>query len=290
MTDRVLVAITHDGRYRARAATTTEITREAIRRHGAGPLAAEALARAVTCAAVFPATWKDCERVSVQWSGGGPLRTLMAEIRPGGLVRGYVGQPAAGARCDHDGYRGIAHGLLPAGFVVVIRQNINGTFQQGQITLPSGEIDEDLEAFFETSDQVPTRLRAMTQIDAETGDVAHAAGVLVQALPDDYPPELAEASSFEDFAPTTSPEDLLERALGRPYDVLEEIPLTFACPCSRGRMADGIALLEVDELLDMINEDQGASVRCDYCGESQRFNREELEDIMVRKVTGKNDT
>jgi len=188
---------------------------------------------------------------------------------------------------DKGGYRGLAHGLLPGGFVGVIRQSVRGTFQQGQIELSSGELDEDLESFFEISDQVPTRVRGLCAAAGTGGAVDAAAGILVQALPDDQPAALPAGASFERLDPSAPLEDLLGAAMGQPFDVLEELSLSFQCPCDRERVGMGIALFSVDELLDMINDDQGAAVRCEFCAEDYKFSREDLEDIMVRKVTDK---
>lgn len=283
--DRLVIAVSEDGRLRARAAHVTQTVNEAIRRHQPGPLARDALARAMATTAVFPATWKDCERVSIQWSGGGPLKSIITEIRAGGVLRGYVRDPGAAIRVEKDGYRGLAHGLLPGGFVGVIRQSVRGTFQQGQVELTTGEIDEDLEAFFTASDQVATRTRGLVLPGPDDGAVAAAAGVLVQALPDDRPAELVTGAALEALDPRAPLEDLLAAAFDQPFEILDEVALAFACPCDRERIAAGIGLLSVDELLDMINDDQGASVHCEFCAEDYTFNREDLEQIMVRKVT-----
>ena len=285
--DRVLIAVSRDGRLRARAARTTALVREALRRHQAGPLGAESLARALTSTATFPATWKDCERVSIQWSGAGPLKTIFTEIRVGGAIRGYVRAPRAGNRCDLDGYRGVGHGLLPGGFVGVIRQDMRGRFTQSQVDLVNGEIDEDLERFFEISDQVATRVRALWSPGAD-GPTATAA-VLVQALPGDMPAVLPTGDALLALDPEAPLDTMLTAALGEGFDVLDEVQLTFACPCERGRLEAGLELLDVDDLLDMINKDSGASVRCDFCGEDYEFDREDLEAIMVKKVTDKGD-
>lgn len=278
--DRLLIAVSRDRRLRARVARTTALVREALHRHRAAPLGAEALARALSSTATFPATWKDCERVSIQWSGAGPLRTLFTEIRVGGAVRGYVRAPRAGSRCDRDGYRGVGHGLLPGGFIGVIRQDIRGRFTQSQADLVSGEIDEDLERFFEASDQVPTRVRAFWTPGSD-GPTACAA-VLVQALPGDMPPVLPTGDELLALDPSAPLETMLAAALGEGFEVLDEMEPTFTCPCERSRLEAGIALLEVDDLLDMINKDRGASVRCDFCGEVYAFDRDDLEAIMVK--------
>ena len=53
---------------------------------------------------------------------------------------------------------------------------------QGQIALVTGEVDEDIEAYLRTSEQVPSALGCDVLLDG-SGRVAAAAGVLVQAMP-----------------------------------------------------------------------------------------------------------
>jgi molecular chaperone Hsp33 len=286
MTDRLLIGVTRDGQYRGRVASVSDLVRDAVRRHQPSSLAAEALARALAVTAVYPAEWKDCERISIQWTGGGPIKSILTEVRGGGALRGYVREVGASTRCDRAGYRGLAHGLLPGGFLTVLRQDPRGHWSKGEIALTSGEVDEDLEAFCESSDQIHTRLRAVTRLGEDLMPRA-AAGILVQALPCPDPVDLPDAVHLEALDPTLPPDELLALALGRPFDLLQEQEMRFQCTCSRERMAHGIALLEVNELLAMINDDEKATVRCDFCGDAHVFDRHDLEDILAMKVTAK---
>ncbi|HMS16078.1 MAG TPA: Hsp33 family molecular chaperone HslO [Planctomycetota bacterium] len=285
--DRILVAVTRDGRFRARAARLTSVVRECCQRHGVTGLAAEAMARALGCAAAFPTSAKDAERVTLQWSGGGPLRTVFTEARPGGFLRGFVGAAYVGEHNVSFSTRGVGHGLgVPGGYLNVLRQESSGVFTQSRTELKSGEIDEDLESWFFLSDQVPSRMRVLTG-PLKDGVPREVTAILVQLLPGSGPEDLPPARVLEGMGADAQLVDLLDAAFeGRPFDVLEESDLEYRCFCARERIADGIALLDVDELLDMINEDQGASVRCEFCATQYIFNREDLEDIMVRKVTG----
>ena len=245
------------------------------------------MARALGCAAAFPTSAKDAERVTLQWSGGGPLRTVFTEARPGGFLRGFVGAAYVGEHNVSFSTRGVGHGLgVPGGYLNVLRQESSGVFTQSRTELKSGEIDEDLESWFFLSDQVPSRMRVLTG-PLKDGVPREVTAILVQLLPGSGPEDLPPARVLEGMGADAQLVDLLDAAFeGRPFDVLEESDLEYRCFCARERIADGIALLDVDELLDMINEDQGASVRCEVCAAQYIFNREDLEDIMVRKVTG----
>jgi molecular chaperone Hsp33 len=284
--DRILIAVTRDGRFRARVARLTSAVNDACRSHGVTGLAAEALARPLGCAAVYPTNFKDAERIAVQWSGGGPLRTLFAELRTGGFLRGFVGANYIGERNYPTGSRGIGHGLaVKAGFVNVLKQSVSGAFSQSQVELRNGEVDEDMESWFQSSEQVPTRLRVLTgpMVDGVPREVC---AIIVQLLPGAGADDLPSPEVLDSMGADAQLVDLLDAAVeGRPLEMLGESHLEYRCTCARDRIAAGIALLEVDELLDMINDDKGASVRCEFCAAHYVFDREDLESIMVKKVT-----
>ena len=291
--DRVLVGVSEDGRLRVRAASVDHLVAEALERHQPGPLASLILARALAVTAAFPATWKDTERISLQWSGGGPLRSVMTEIRESGSIRGYLGAPKVAIplveQRDPSKREPTGHALIPDGFLSIVSQDVRGHFSQSQTSLETGEVDLDLERFFNESDQVPTQLRAVVALGDKPSD-ARAVAILVQALPDEHEPVLPSMARLEHADPALGARALVDRVLeGRKYDILDDRKLEFSCHCSKEKMASGIALLDVDELLDMINEDNGASVRCDFCAEQYVFTREDLEQIMAWKVTGHGD-
>lgn len=281
MSDRLLVALSRDRLYRARAATTSSLVQDAMGRHDLGALAAHALARALTSAALFPVSFKDCDRVSIQWSGGGALRTILVELREPGTVRGYVRVPDASLPTIDVTARRIGKGLLPGGTVAVVKQRPDGTWGQGQVALESGEIDEDLEAWFAGSEQVPTRLRTAFSLK---GGAPAACGVLVQAMPGGDPDALPPADLHARIRAHDAPEALLDAAFqGRPYDVLEVLPLSYACPCTRERAKNGVLLLGAEDLSDLLRTEGRATVRCEFCAQVFSFERPELEELLAMK-------
>ena len=281
--DTLWLAVSEDGLLRARVARTTELVREAIRRHQPAPLGQKALARALSAAAVFPVDWGKIDRVSIQWSGGGPMGSVFAELREPGTLRARLTQPAAQPRSPLSGERrGAGLGLLPGGFISVLRQAPKGSHQHGQVPLRNGEVDEDLEAYFEASEQVTTRVRALSAFHND--GLAHAAGLLVQALPGAEDVQLVEAEALERLDPAATPELWLQALFGRPFRILESCPLSFQCACGRERAAAGISLLEQEELIEMVVKDKGADVTCEFCNENYRFSADELLAILDEKT------
>lgn len=280
-TDQVLTAVSRDGLVRARVADTTGVVAEALIRHLPGTLASRALGRALTAASVYPMSWKDFDRVHLQWSGRGPLGTLMAEIRKPGHLRAFATVPMAEARPGYFGRRDLGYGLLPGGFLSVLKQRPNGSFTQSQVELASGEIDEDLEHYFTLSEQTPTRVRAFVELGRD-GLSVQSRGLLVQVLPGGSEELLPQATGLHEKARASDPlEIFLELAFsGRPFDIVDATQISYQCPCTRERIATGIALLQEQDLREMMAEEKPTRVRCDFCATDYVFDRADLETIL----------
>jgi len=269
MKDRLLRAITQDGCYRLAAAKTTETVRELVRRHEPSPVAAGALARAVTSAALLGTGEKDFHRVGLQWNGRGPFGLLIADVRPGGHLRGYLGKPGVLVDSIEAG--------VGAGVLTVTRQDPAARLVQGTLPIFSGRVDEDVEHYLTHSEQIPSVLRTFIDTDGR-GFPTAVAGVLVQTLPGGASEALlgeAGALSTAALERSVGAEQSLELILGgvapdQPFKVLREEPLSFRCQCSLERVERGVAMLGPEELLDMIASEEPAEVRCDFCSEEYR--------------------
>lgn len=266
MGDRLLRAMTTDGLYRVAIASTTNTVLEGVRRHGGSAVSARALARALTATGLLAVTEKEFHRIAVQWRGRGVLRSVQADLRPGGGLRGYVGAATAAART-------VPEGLGP-GLIGVIEQSVDGRFTQGTRELTTSEIDEDLQDFLTHSEQVPSVLRVFLSLD-DHGRPAAAAGLLVQPLPggvgamllkEDGP--LAAEALSRSLDPRLPLIELLAAALpGVDVQLLSEENLGWRCECSLERVERGVTMLGAQELLDMIAEGEPARVRCEFCAE-----------------------
>src|SRR5690348_12686009 len=99
MPDLIISASAPEAGFSIVAGITTDLVREAQRRHGLSPTATAAVGRLTTGAALLGSTLKGRERVSLQISGDGPLRSIVAdtwlidEERIG--ARGYAKVPDA---------------------------------------------------------------------------------------------------------------------------------------------------------------------------------------------------
>lgn len=286
-TDELWIALSDDNRLRAHVARTSRTAREIAHRQRAGRLAATALARATSCAAVFPLERGKLDLVSLQLTGGGPLGGLLLEHRHPGTLRGYAQHPDATPRGTLTFERkGAGLGLLPGGSLSVVKQDGHGGYTVGRVALRNGEIDEDLEAYFQGSEQVPTRVFAEAAVDDE-GHVSASWGALVQALPPGTAEDLARVRSPAGDGDAADLDRLLSSVLGgQGYRVLERHPLSFNCDCSKERVTSSLKLLDVAELEDMLAKDKGAEVTCRFCSERYVVSEPELAAVLDERRRG----
>ena len=66
--------------------------------------------------------------------------------------------------------------------------------------------------------------------------------------------------------------------------ILEKRDVRWHCGCSRERFMRSLALLNNDDLQEMIDDGRGAEIRCQYCGHYYNFDTEDLKLILGSKL------
>jgi molecular chaperone Hsp33 len=292
VSDYLVRIITEAGNVRALACVSTGLVREAARRHATLPTATVALGRALTGAALFGALLKTGQRVALKFEGNGPLKKIIVEAESNGVVRGFVGEPWVALATD-DGRHDVAGAVGRAGFLTVIKDLGLKEPYRSTVQLYRSTIAKDLAWYLTESEQVPSAVGLGVYTAGDT--VAAAGGFLIQSLPprDEAPidllmeriDKLPPLSEF--FLAGNTPEELLEALFaGIPYKTLEKRALAFVCSCSRERIERVLLSLGKKELADMLARDGGAEVSCEYCRESYRYDRADLERLIAEAEAG----
>jgi molecular chaperone Hsp33 len=291
--DEIVRTALRDHPVRIVAVTTTEVTREAVRRHQAGRAGALALGRGLTAGLLLATLTKDEERVSLQVLGDGPLGALTVDAGSAGTARAYVKHPQVPLPATDDappGRPSLAGVVGQSGVVSVVRDlGLRENFR-GQTALASGEIDEDVERYLLDSEQIASVLACDAIVGAD-GAVQMAGGILLQALPGGDGAAVVGAAGEALRAGgltrilTARPADaasIVTAALGERFGeirLLDRRPVRFHCPCSESRAATSLALLGNAELAEMILEDGKAEVTCNFCRARYQFDDAALEKI-----------
>jgi molecular chaperone Hsp33 len=294
MADHLVRLITRDGTLRAVAAETTLLVEECRHRQQTDPTATVALGRVATAAALMGGLLKGEQRLALIIEGSGPLQRLQAETDARGRVRATLKEPVADLP-PREGRFDVAGAVGQAGFLHVVKDLGLKEPYRGMVQLATSEIGEDLAYYFATSEQIPSTVALGVELDRDMR-VAAAGGFLLQMLPGGDPALIERLEErLAHLPPTTTllrqgvaPAAILERLLEEiPTTNLGQIPLEFACTCTRQQVASVLKLLGPAELDDILTDQGEATVTCDFCKEPYHFDRDQLEEIRVGLESGR---
>lgn len=249
-----------------------QATWQEILSHAAYPdAAAELLGEACVASALFTGHTKIDGRLSVQLRSSTALRTLFAECTAAGTLRG-IAQLSEGGDAPRDLSRLGDDAILAITIESPGLDPREPQRYQSLVALTAPELDEAFEDYFRQSEQLPTRLLL-------AADRNGAAGLLLQKLPGDEGDEDGWARTsalFETLGKAellaTPAEQLLHRLFHeeRP-ELLGGKPLSFACSCSRERVAGMLQSLGEDEARAAAEATGAVEVRCEFCGREYHF-------------------
>jgi len=281
MVDELARAVTAGGSVRALAVVTTGLVEEARVRHGTLPTATAALGRGLTAGLLLGGMLKTGERISLEFSGDGPLRSILVDATPEGVVRGFVSRPrthlpARAGKLD-------VGGALGRGILCVMRTSLEGAPYRSIVPLVSGEIGNDVARYLLDSEQTPSAVGVGVYVDAD-GRVRAAGGYVVQTMPGAEPATAEQLES--NVSRSATPSELIRAGLdaramiahllaGFPPPVVEAGPVRFGCHCSRQRVGAALVAMGRAELADVLAGDRQAEVICEFC--AQRYVVEEAE-------------
>ncbi len=276
------------GQARAILIESTQLVQRAKDIHGLSRIAAAALGRTLTCAAMMGSMLKgEDESITTQIKGGGPIGTVMAVAHGDCTVKGYVDNP--GIDLPRTGPK------LPVGAAVgkdgrltVVKDMHLREPYVGQVNLVSGEIAEDFAMYFTASEQTPSLVSLGVLVSDEK--VESAGGLIVQVMPGASEAAIASiensAGMFMDISGTMKEYHLKDSVQQLLMHLEPEILATreprYACACSRERIEKVLISLGADELKDMIQTQHGAQVDCHFCNKRYEFSEDALKALLEK--------
>jgi len=276
VTDRVERFLLHGAPVRGEIVTLDEAWREVVARHALPPAVRDRLGELSAAALLLAATLKFDGAMILQIHGDGPVTLFVVECLTDGRYRATVKLRDGADDIAHDA--SLAALVNPNGtgrFVVTLdprSDSPNRQPWQGIVPFSGDSVAEMLERYMHQSEQLPTRLWL-------AADERRAVGLLLQKLPDEggKPTTGHDEDGWErmqHLAGTISPAELLGLA---PAKVLERLfwqetlhgfdahEFRFSCTCSRTKVVDMLRMLGRDEVEEIIVEQGGVEVRCDFC-------------------------
>ena len=290
MRDEIVRAITADGLVKAAAITGRDLVERARNIHTLLPVATAALGRTLMAASLMGDAMKiDGSSLTLQIKGGGPLGTILAVSDEAGNVRGYVQNPHVDLMEKAPGKLDVGRAVGETGSLTVIKDLGMKEPYVGTIDLLSGEIADDIAAYFVESEQIPTAC-ALGVLVGTDQSVTSAGGYLIQLLPgagEDIITKI-EAGVQRVGSVSHALEGGLDgagllRAVLSDFDleILETHPVEYRCYCSRDRVTRALISMGREELSSLIQEQGQAELTCQFCDQIYRYSKEDLEEILA---------
>ena len=250
--DEIVRMITGDGSVKAIAITGKDLVERARQIHKLAPLATAALGRSLMGCSMIGATLKEEKgSVTLRIKGGGPLGSIIAVSDSQGNVRGYLQNGQVELPLKGPGKLDVGAGVGTDGFLTLIKDIGLKEPYVGSVPLVSGEIAEDLTAYFATSEQIPTACGLGVLVDTDQS-VLCAGGYMLQLLPgaDDAVIDRLE-EGVRRRGPVTEvlrqgadAAEVLNRLLeGMEPELLERTSVSYKCYCDRDPVSQADIIL-----------------------------------------------
>ena len=290
MKDYLVRGMTLDGLVKVVAIRSTETVREGARIQGTTPNATAAFGRALTAASMMGNMQKvENGSMTLQIKGDGPIGGIVCVSDPQGNVRGYVYNPNVPLVEKHPGKLDVG-ATVGAGTLTVIRDLQMKEPYVGSIQLVSGEIGDDVTAYFAQSEQTPTACALGVLVDRDMS-VKVAGGYLIQLLPGATEETITavEEGIRRSGAVTAmleqglTPEDILGQVCGDLGVVfMETTEVSYKCYCDRDRVTAALISLGRKELTEIADEGKTFPVECQFCDHIYEFTPEDIREILKK--------
>ena len=271
------------------AVESKDIVNKAIKLHNLSPIAAVALGRALTMAALMGKELKnDADYLTVTIDGGGPLGKITVCSDAIGHVKGYVDNPLLDTILREDGRMDVGKAVGSDGQLTVIKDIGMKQPYVGTSKLISGEIASDFAYYFATSEQQPCGVTLGVGLDNKS--CKSAGGVFVQVMPG-CPDELLfrletimyamDEMSYQ-FDGSTAKE-VINRFFGQFEPVFtESVEVVYKCNCGKRKIDRVVKSLGKDEADSIVEEMGQVEVCCHFCGKKYAYDKEALDKLFSK--------
>ena len=291
MKDYLVRGMTMDGFVKVVAIRSTEMVRRGAEIQGTTPNATAAFGRALTAASMMGNMQKvENGSMTLQIRGGGPIGTITVVSDAVGNVRGCVTEPKVSLVEKYPGKLDVGATVGNNGTITVIRDMQMKEPYVGSTGLVSGEIGDDVTAYFAQSEQTPTACALGVLVDRDRS-VKVAGGYLVQLLPG--APEKVISALEEGVQRAGAVTPMLEQGM-TPEDILGQVcgslgvvfldttEVSYRCYCSRDRVERALISLGRQELKEIMQEGKAFPVECQFCDTVYQFTPEDIADLLKK--------
>ena len=289
MKDYIVRATAGNLGIRAFCAITTEMIEKSRQTHKTTPVASAALGRTITAASIMGIMMKnEDDRLTIIIKGDGPLNGITVVANSKGTVKGYVNNPLVDIPLKYQGKLDVSGAIGKNGNITVIKdfglkKPYNGTYP-----LTTGEIAEDLTAYFAYSEQQPSCVGLGVLVDRDY-TIKAAGGFIVQLMPDASEEVInILEENLKNIPPVSTliadgkkPEEIIALIFkDLDFSIHEKYEVKYECDCSKEKLEKALVTLGKEDLKQILQEDAQAELVCHFCNSNYVFSNEDIQDII----------
>lgn len=285
---RLIRCITSDGAVIASAVDTTDVVAAAEQIHSTSAVVTAALGRLLTAASMMGNMLKNKDdSVTLRLAGNGPAGSVIAVSDAQGNVRGYASNPIVEIPLNEKGKLDVSGAVGKEGTLYVLKDIGLKEPYNGSVPLVSGEIAEDITAYYAISEQIPTVCALGVLVNPDL-TVKKAGGYIIQMMPFATDEEIKKVEDgIKDMRPIStmlsegmSLEDIIKTALKYyEVEVLDETQVAYKCNCSRERVEKALISMGKKDLLEMAAEQESTNIECHFCDKNYSFSVHEIREL-----------
>lgn len=287
--DNLIRGITKDGSARIIVLNSTNIVNRAIEIHGTTPTATAALGRVLTATSIMGSLLGEKnDLLTLRFEGDGEGGSVVASSDYTGNVRGFIQNPLANPPKHPNGKLNVA-ATIGKGVMYVLRDDAGLPEPYvGAAPIVSGEIAEDITAYYAQSEQVPTVCALGVRVGRDLKCLS-AGGVLIQLLPfadeeiiDKIEENLKDIPPISNLVADYSLEEIAAMYFKNiDFELFDSMRADYVCVCRREKTDKALISLGKAELTDMINEGK-AELRCQFCDAVYNYTADELKALLEK--------
>lgn len=292
MADKLLKAVSTDGKFRVYVVDATQTVAEAQKRHDTWTNSTAALGRTmIGSILVATSTLKEDEVLTTRIVADGPSGAIVVDSDASATVKGYIQNPHVSLPLNDKHHIDVRGAVGTKGTLSITKDlHLKEPFT-GQTPIVSGEIGDDFAYYMAKSEQIPSAVGVSVFVQPNES-VGKAGGFLIQTLPGADDDAITKIENNLKIVPNISelmneglsPEDIMDKLMnGIKMKVLSTQSVQFKCDCSKEKFSISLATLSGDELQSMIDENHGAEAVCKFCGNKYQFSEAELAEIIASK-------
>ena len=271
------------------AIDSTDIVKRMEEIHKTSAVVSAALGRMLTASQLMASTLKSAsDTITLRIKADGPIGLITVACDGRGHCKGYVENNVVEIPLRRDGKLDVGSAVGRNGQLYVVKDIGMKEPYVGSIPLESGEIAEDITAYYAYSEQIPTVCALGVLVNPDLS-IKCAGGYLLQLLPGATEEEISLVENNIKNIPSITNffesghdvYDIINTVMdGFNPSILDETDVKYQCDCSRERVKKALISIGIKDLEMLRDEEDQIEMGCQYCDTKYYFTKKDLDNII----------